>query len=160
MKNIESTADFSMERQGIPLPATFSRRDLLDLAVAAEDECDRLRQENKALRPKADFYDRVTDTGVSFSLGETAKLLAIPGLGRNTLIQFLRDEGILMANNVAKQRYIDRGYFHVVQRDFYGPDGALRIKAATRVREKGIDFIRRRLDEYLKQFMERQNAGY
>ena len=160
MKNIESTADFSMERQGIPLPATFSRRDLLDLAVAAEDECERLRQENKAMRPKADFYDRVTDTTVSFSLGETAKLLAIPGLGRNTLLQFLRDEGILMANNVAKQRYIDRGYFHVVQRDFYGPDGALRIKAATRVREKGIEFIRRRLDDYLKQFMERQNAGY
>ena len=160
MKSMGSTAEGSFEGQGTPLPATFSRRDLLELAVAAEDECDRLRQENKALRPKADFYDRVTDTDVSFSLGETAKLLAIPGLGRNTLIQFLRDEGILMANNVAKQRYIDRGYFHVVQRDFYGPDGALRIKAATRVREKGIEFIRRRLDEYLKQFMERQNAGY
>ena len=112
------------------------------------------------MRPKADFYDRVTDTTVSFSLGETAKLLAIPGLGRNTLLQFLRDEGILMANNVAKQRYIDRGYFHVVQRDYYGPDGTLRIKAATRVYEKGIEFIRRRLDDYLKQFMERQNAGY
>ena len=160
MKSMGSTAEGSFEGQGTPLPATFSRRDLLELAVAAEDECDRLRQENKALRPKADFYDRVTDTDVSFSLGETAKLLAIPGLGRNTLIQFLRDEGILMSNNVAKQRYIDRGYFHVVQRDYYGPDGALRIKAATRVREKGIEFIRRRLDDYLKQFMERQNAGY
>ena len=160
MKSLGSTAEVSFEGQGTPLPATFSRRDLLELAVAAEDECDRLRQENKALRPKADFYDRVTDTDVSFSLGETAKLLAIPGLGRNTLIQFLRDEGILMSNNVAKQRYIDRGYFHVVQRDYYGPDGALRIKAATRVREKGIEFIRRRLDDYLKQFMERQNAGY
>ena len=160
MKSLGSTAEVSFEGQGTTLPATFSRRDLLELAVAAEDECDRLRQENKALRPKADFYDRVTDTDVSFSLGETAKLLAIPGLGRNTLIQFLRDEGILMANNVAKQRYIDRGYFHVVQRDFYGPDGALRIKAATRVYVKGIEFIRRRLDNYLQQFMERQNAGY
>ena len=160
MKSLGSNAEFAVAGQGIPLPATFSRRDLLDLAVAAEDECERLRQENKAMRPKADFYDRVTDTTVSFSLGETAKLLAIPGLGRNTLLQFLRDEGILMANNVAKQRYIDRGYFHVVQRDYYGPDGTLRIKAATRVYEKGIEFIRRRLDDYLKQFMERQNAGY
>ena len=160
MKSLGRTAAASFEGQGTPLPATFSRRDLLDLAVAAEDECDRLRQENKAMRPKADFYDRVTDTTVSFSLGETAKLLAIPGLGRNTLIQFLRSEGILMANNVAKQRYIDRGYFHVVQRDFYGPDGALRIKVATRVYEKWIEFIRRRLDDYLNQFMEWQNAGY
>ena len=72
MKSLGSTAEVSFEGQGTPLPATFSRRDLLELAVAAEDECDRLRQENKALRPKADFYDRVTDTDVSFSLGETA----------------------------------------------------------------------------------------
>ena len=160
MKSLANKADFQFEGVGPSLPATFSRRDLLDLAVAAEDECDRLLQENKALRPKADFYDRVAEADATFSLGETAKLLAIPGLGRNTLIQFLRDEGVLMANNVAKQRYIDRGYFHVVQRDYYGSDGALRVKAATRVREKGIEFIRRRLDDYLKQFMERQNAGY
>ena len=138
----------------------FSRRDLLSMAVAAEDECEQLRGAVADLLPKADFFDRVADTGVTFSLGETAKMLAIPGFGRNNLIQFLRDEGILMADNVAKQRYVDRGYFRIVQRDFYGPDGELRVKAVTRVREKGIDFIRRRLDSFLKQFMERQNAGY
>ena len=160
MKSLGSTAEVSFEGQGTPLPATFSRRDLLELAVAAEDECDRLRQENKALRPKADFYDRVTDTDVSFSLGETAKLLAIPGLGRNTLIQFLRDEGILMANNVAKQRYIDRGYFHIVQSEYLAPDGTPRVKAVTRVYEKGVNYIRHRLDNYLLQYMERQNGGY
>ena len=160
MKSLGSNAEFAVAGQGIPLPATFSRRDLLELAVAAEDECDRLRQENKALRPKADFYDRVTDTDVSFSLGETAKLLAIPGLGRNTLIQFLRDEGILMADNVAKQRYVDRGYFQIVQADYFAPDGSPRVKAVTRVREKGVAFIRRRLDAFLQNYMERQNAGY
>ena len=163
----------------------FSRRDLLSMAVAAEDECEQLRGAVADLLPKADFYDRVADADATFSLGETAKMLAIPGFGRNHLIQFLRDEGILMADNVAKQRYVDRGYFRIVQRDYYGPDGALRVKAVTRVREKGIEFIRHRLDngEYLtggqrqrdsghsrsaseqsegrmKQFMERQNAGY
>ena len=129
----------------------FSRRDLLQLAVAAEDECEQLRGAVADLLPKADFFDRVADAGATFSLGETAKMLAIPGFGRNNLIQFLRDEGILMADNVAMQRYVDRGYFRIVQRDYYGPDGELRVKAVTRVREKGIDFIRRRLDdgEYL-----------
>jgi prophage antirepressor-like protein len=138
----------------------FSRRDLLQLAVAAEDECEQLRGAVADLLPKADFYDRVADTSVTFSLGETAKMLAIPGFGRNNLIQFLRDEGILMADNVAKQRYVDRGYFRIVQRDYYGPDGELRVKAVTRVYEKGVDYIRHRLDDFLKQFMERRNAGY
>jgi hypothetical protein len=31
----------------------FSRRDLLDLAVAAEDECDQWRREAEELQPKA-----------------------------------------------------------------------------------------------------------
>ena len=138
----------------------FSRRDLLDLAVAAEDECDQWRRETEELQPKAEFYDRVVDSQASFSLGETAKMLAVPGFGRNSLIRFLREEGILMADNVAKQRYVDRGYFLVVQRDYYAPDGTTRVKAVTRVWEKGVDYIRHRLDSFLKQFMERQNAGY
>ena len=137
----------------------FSRRDLLELAVAAEDECEQLRGAVAELLPKADFYDRVADTGVTFSLGETAKMLAVPGFGRNNLIRFLREEGILMADNVAKQRYVDRGYFLVVQRDYYAPDGTTRVKAVTRVWEKGVDYIRHRLDSYLQQYMERANLG-
>jgi prophage antirepressor-like protein len=144
----------------------FSRRDLLNLAIEAEAECDELRgkntsllQENEKLRPKAEFFDRVADSSDSFSLAETAKLLETEGYGRNNLIKFLRREGILMASNVAKQRYIDRGYFHIVQSEYYAPDGTPRIKAVTRVYEKGVNFIRHRLDNYFRQYMERQNAG-
>ena len=144
---------------GANRPAVFSRRDLLALAVEAETECEQLRAENSELRPKAEFYDRVADTGVTFSLGETAKMLAVPGCGRNNLIRFLREEGILMADNVAKQRYVDRGYFQIVQRDYYAPDGTTRVKAVTRVFEKGVDYIRHRLDNYLLQYMERASLG-
>ena len=131
----------------------FSRRDLLNLALEAESECEQLR-------PKAAFFDRVADSSDSFSLAETAKMLETEGYGRNNLIKFLRREGILMASNVAKQRYIDRGYFHIVQSEYLAPDGTPRVKAVTRVYEKGINFIRHRLDNYLLQYMERQNSGY
>ena len=131
----------------------FSRRDLLNLAIEAETECEELR-------PKAAFFDRVADSGDSFSLAETAKMLETEGYGRNNLIKFLRCEGILMASNVAKQRYIDRGYFHIVQSEYLAPDGTPRVKAVTRVYEKGVNFIRHRLDNYLLQYMERQNSGY
>lgn len=124
----------------------FSRRDLLNLAVASETECEELRQENEQLRPKAEFFDRVADSGDSFSLGETAKMIQIPGLGRNNLIRFLRGEGILMGGNVAKQRYVDRGYFRIIQSEYFAPDGTPRVKAVTRVYEKGVDYIRQRLE--------------
>ncbi len=138
----------------------FSRRDLLNLAVEAENECEELRGVVADLLPKAEFYDRVADTNASFSLGETAKMLEIPCFGRNNLIRFLRAKGILMADNVAKQRYIERGYFHIVQRDYFAPDGTPRVKAVTRVYEKGVDYVRRLLDNDLMQYMERHNAGY
>ena len=123
----------------------FSRRDLLDLAVAAEDECDQWRRETEELQPKAEFYDRVVDSQASFSLGETAKMLAVPGYGRNNLIRFLRERGILMTGNVPKQRYMDCGYFRVIQSEYAEAGGAMRLKTVTRVREKGVDLNRRQL---------------
>jgi prophage antirepressor-like protein len=124
----------------------FSRRDLLNLAVEAENECEGLSAVVAELAPKAEFYDRVADTSASFSLGETAKMLEIPGFGRNNLIRYLRSQGVLMADNVAKQRYIERGYFHIVQSEYFTPDGTPRVTAVTRVYEKGVDFIRRLMD--------------
>lgn len=134
----------------------FSRRDLLNLAIEAEEECEELRGVVVELAPKAEFYDRVADTTNSFSLGETAKMLETCGYGRNNLIKFLREQGILMSDNVAKQRYIDRGYFHIVQTDYHAPDGTLRVKAVTRVYEKGVEYIKHLLDDYVMNFMEDQ----
>ena len=127
----------------------FSRRDLIHLALSAEAECEKLR-------PKAEYFDRVADTHDSFSLGETAKLLEIAGFGRNNLIKFLRATGVLMEGNIAKQRYVDRGYFHVVLHEYTAADGALRVKAVTRVYAKGIDYIRRRLNDYFLWYLEQR----
>ena len=124
--------------------ALGSRR-LLNLALDASLECDRLRQENTLLRPKAEFYDAVADSSDSFSMGETAKMIGRSGYGRNNLIRFLRERGILMTGNVPKQRYMDCGYFRVIQSEYAEAGGAMRLKTVTRVREKGVDFIRRQL---------------
>ena len=127
----------------------FSRRDLIHLALSAEAECEKLR-------PKAEYFDRVADTRDSFSLGETAKLLEIAGFGRNNIIKFLRATGVLMEGNIAKQRYVDRGYFHVVLHEYSAADGELRVQAVTRVYAKGIDYIRRRLNDYFLWYMEQR----
>ena len=132
--------------------ATPGHRDLLQLAMAAGAECEKLRQENRRLRPKAEYYDEIANCSDSFSLGETAKLLKIPGFGRNHLIRFLRGEHILMTGNVATQRYINRGYF-VVKQSTFVVNGELHVQAVTRVQEKGIAYIRRRLDAFVESFL-------
>ena len=92
----------------------------------------------------------------SFSFGQTAKILSVPGMGRNKLVKFLRQDGVLLAGNVPLQRYVERGYFTVLHQEIPGADGAPILRAVTQVSEKGIVFIRRRLDSYLRQYMERQ----
>ena len=128
----------------------FSRRDLILLALDAEDECDELKQKIAALEPKAAAYDRLAAGKDSYSLGETAKLLGIPLQGRNNLIKFLRRDGILMEGNIAKQRYIDSGHFSVVQQDYFAQDGSPHGRPVTRVYASGVEFIRSRMDNYIR----------
>ena len=128
----------------------FSRRDLLRLAVEAEGECEELRRENAELAVKADAYDRLTNCEDTFSLGEAAKLLGVPQQGRNNLIKFLRRDGVLMEGNLPLQRYIDCGYFSVVQQDYFGPDGTPHVRPVTRVHAGGVEFIRQRMENYIR----------
>ena len=81
----------------------------------------------------------------SFSLAQTAHLLSIPGMGSKKLVRFLRQEGILLAGDIPSQRYVERGYFCVIQQQYPKADGAVTLRAVTRVREKGVEFIRRQL---------------
>ncbi|MBR1459035.1 MAG: phage antirepressor KilAC domain-containing protein [Oscillospiraceae bacterium] len=67
-------------------------------------------------QPLVDFAHQVTDTDGTVSIGELAKLAAEKGLpiGQNRLFRWLRQKKILMRSNKPYQRYIDRGYFEVI----------------------------------------------
>lgn len=69
-------------------------------------------EEQKSL---VEFANRVSNTDRLISVGEMAKLLKDKGfnVGRNKFFEYLRDNKILMGNNVPYQKYIDAGYFHV-----------------------------------------------
>ncbi len=83
-----------------------------------------LEAENKALKPKADFADRVIDTDNKVDIGQAAKLLKLP-FGRNIFFKQLKEKGIFFKNrNEPKQEYIQRGYFelrqHIVPTEHHG----------------------------------------
>lgn len=98
------------------------------------------------LQPKADFYDAVTGSGDAIDIGTVAKVLNC-GIGRTRLFEFLRSEQILMLNNQPYQKYIDCGYFRVIESSFQKPDGSTHVSMKTVVFQRGVDFIRRQLSK-------------
>lgn len=97
------------------------------------------------MTPKAAFFDAVTGSGDAVDIGTVAKVLNC-GIGRTRLFDFLRAESILMSNNQPYQKYIDCGYFRVIESSYQKPDGSTHVNFKTVVYQKGIAFIRNRLD--------------
>ena len=96
------------------------------------------------MQPKADFFDCVADSKSAFSMNEVAKVLDYKGIGRNKLFEFLREQGILDRYNVPYQRYVDCGWFRVIEQK-YVKDGEPIVTTKTLVYQKGVDAIRRKL---------------
>lgn len=118
---------------------------------AEREQSKRLEAEKKALevkniemQPKADFFDCVADSKSAFSMNEVAKVLDYKGIGRNKLFEFLREQGILDRYNVPYQRYVDNGWFRVIEQK-YVKDGEPVVTTKTLVYQKGVDAIRRKL---------------
>ena len=110
-------------------------------------------EEQKALiadmTPKAEFFDAVTDSATAVDIGTVAKVLNM-GIGRTRLFELLRDEGVLMKNNQPYQKYIDSGYFRVIESSYQKPDGSTHVSFKSVVYQKGVDFIRKKLSETKK----------
>lgn len=124
------------------LPQTYAEA-LRALADKAE-EAERLAIENKEMKPKAEFFDAVADSKTAFSMNDVAKVLDVKGYGRNKLFEFLRNNGILDAYNVPYQRYVDRGWFRVIEQHFQ-KNGEPVVTTKTLVYQKGVDAIRKLL---------------
>lgn len=98
------------------------------------------------MKPKADFFDAVADSKTAISMNDVAKVLAIKGYGRNNIFEFLRSEGILDKYNVPYQRYVDCGWFRVIEQK-YTKNGEQCVTTKTLVYQKGVDAIRKRITE-------------
>jgi phage antirepressor YoqD-like protein len=101
-------------------------------------------QEQKLLeqKPKVEFFDDVTGSNDTIDMKEAAKILSIKGIGRNKLFEILREKKILDRNNQPYQKYVDLGYFRIIESKWQcGSD--IKITLKTVVFQKGLDFIRK-----------------
>ena len=75
---------------------------------------------------------------------DVAKLLSEQGfnIGQNKLMRFLRDEKILMKNNIPYQKYMNMGLFEVCHVRKNG-----KIRTTTYVTKKGEVYISKKVNE-------------
>ena len=78
--------------------------------------------------PKVEFYHDVTGSD-------------------NRLFAFLRDEGVLDSRNAPYQRFIDMGWFRLVETKWQKPNGDWQIYIKPVVFQKGVEGIARLLDK-------------
>lgn len=103
-------------------------------------------------KPKVDFADHVTDSDNAIDMGTFAKYAQKQGItmGRNTLFKWLRDRGVLMDNNVPYQRYLNAGWFRVIE-NIYNTGSGQYTTPKTLVTGKGqvalINYIRKNCKE-------------
>lgn len=102
------------------------------------------------MKPKVDFYNKVTGSPDTCDMKEVAKLLNYKNIGRNKLFEILRDEKILDNHNQPYQKYIDAGYFRVIETKFEDKDGDTHINLKTVVFQKGVDYIKKTLEKLQK----------
>ncbi len=76
-------------------------------------------------KPLVEFAETVSNAVNSISIGDFAKILHGENikLGRNKMFDWFRDNKYLMKGNIPYQKYIDCGYFEVIEQSYKTPYG-------------------------------------
>lgn len=107
---------------------------------------DEVQKENEKLKPAAAFAYQLCSSQDTIDIGNCAKVLNRK-IGRNNLFEFLRNKKVLQSDNIPYQKYIDSGYFRVIESKFVTPTGETKICLKTVVFQKGVAYINKLLNE-------------
>ena len=113
--------------------------------IVAQNIISQKDRQIEEMKPKADFFDAVADSKTAISMNEVAKVLNIKGYGRNNLFEFLRENKVLDRWNVPYQKYVDNGWFRVIEQH-YQKNGEPIVTTKTLVYQKGVDGIRKMIE--------------
>lgn len=101
-------------------------------------------KEVERLRPAAMFAYQICSSKDAIDIGNCAKVLN-RNIGRNNLFEFLRNKKILQQDNIPYQKFIDSGYFRVIETKYTIPSGETKISLKTLVLQKGVAYINKLL---------------
>lgn len=125
---------------GSAVPASFA--EALELAAAKQREIEAAETALAIAAPKVEAFDDFMESDGTYSLHAAAKSLAdvTGGIGRNKLMAWLRDHGVLMRDNTPYQRY---AHWFKVAVSTYDRNGVEHATRTTYVRPAGLDGIRK-----------------
>lgn len=89
----------------------------------------RIQDANKEiarLKPAAEFAYQICSSKDAIDIGNCTKVLN-RNIGRNNLFEFLRNRKVLQQDNIPYQKYIDSGYFRVIETKYTIPSGETKI---------------------------------
>lgn len=121
-------------------------RDLFRLQMTAIEKLnERIRHD----QPLVEFANQVSNTDNLIDMNAMAKLARAENIpvGRNKLFRWLKGKGVLMANNLPYQQFIDRGYF-AVKESVFEVNGLKKTYQQTFVTGKGQGFVINLLKKY------------
>ena len=121
----------------ISRPRQLTRLEIIELALDSEKKRIVAEEKLAIAEPKAEQYDLFMNCTNAISLGECSKVLG--GIGRNTFIEVLKNLGILDKNRIAYQKYVDSGYFKIVE----NPCVHGKTISVTLVYPSGVDWLSR-----------------
>ena len=134
LPSIRKTGAYSIQQQ---IPKTYGEALLEAGRLAIENE--RLLTQAKENQPKIEAFNELMSSNDSLDFLTFSKIIK---MGRNTLFKKLRELQILRQDNTPYQKYVDRGYFKVVETTYrYSEKQKVGINYKTIIYPKGQTFI-------------------
>lgn len=119
----------------LTLPKTYKEA-LLEL-VRAEEEKELLLIQAKENEPKIQCFNELMDSKNAIDFLTFSKVI---GIGRSKLFELCRSIGVLMNDNRPYQRFIENGYFRVVE-STYGQGDFTKSYTKTMILPKGQAYL-------------------
>ena len=104
----------------------------------------------KEIMPEGELYDDLAYTTDAITFREASRMLGIYKVGQNKLFRILRDCKILMEDNTPYQRYINSGYFKVIEQRYSCGEGQAMSHYKTLITQRGLVFVRNDVQKYLE----------
>lgn len=135
LPSIRKTGSYQVEQKPA-IPQTYAEALLEAGRLALENE--KLQSQAIENAPKVVAYDKLMDTHNSISVKEFGKII---GMGEKNLFKWLRESSYLMSDNKPYQRYIDRGYFEVVEKTCDIDESRSKSYTQTLITPKGQGYL-------------------
>ena len=90
-------------------------------------------------KPKVEFAEKIVNTNNAISVRDFGKVI---GVGEKKLFEWLRDNKLLMESNIPYQKYVEAGYFKVIE---WVLEAKNQVKFKTLITGKGQEYISSKL---------------